>query len=304
MRLALALLTAATLFAQSGTEAPKASSPLLTNSGAAMTVPFACAEDDIQWAGLSCSVEEPCPVFLDLSNVASLGRKIFLTGNFHSAETTLYSLILASEDGGATWTEPVARIRGGELDRIQFIDFEVGWISGSMLHPLPSDAFFLVTTDGGKSWRQKPLLEDGGAGTIQTFWFASRKNGAALLDKGGTGLRYELYESPNGGESWMIRETGEKPIKLPGRPPASDESGWRLSADAKSKTFHVQKQEGDSWKSVAAFRVNAGECKPAVRPDAPPPLNTEAPPPPSTPDAVSEIQLGTPKTNARKKKPK
>ena len=284
----LAILATAGLWAQGGPE----------------RVAVVCTEDDIQWAGLTCSAEDPCPVYLDLANVASLGQRIFLTGNFHSAETTLYSVMLESEDGGATWKEPVARIRGGELDRIQFSDFEAGWISGSMLHPLPSDAFFLLTTDGGKSWRQKPLQEDGGAGTIQTFWFASRKDGAAMLDKGGTGLRYELYESPNGGESWMLRETGEKPIRLPGRPPAGDEGGWRILPDAKSKSLRVQKQEGDGWKSVASFAVSAGECKPAVRPDTPPPVVTESVAAPAAGDAVSEIQLGTPKPDAHKKKKK
>jgi photosystem II stability/assembly factor-like uncharacterized protein len=42
------------------------------------------------------------------------------------------------------------------LDRIQFIDFENGWVSGEVQHPLPRDPFLLATTDGGKTWQRAP----------------------------------------------------------------------------------------------------------------------------------------------------
>ena len=50
----------------------------------------------MEWAGMSCSDEEPCPVYLELAAVESVGNRIFLAGNIHSNAVTLYSLLLAS----------------------------------------------------------------------------------------------------------------------------------------------------------------------------------------------------------------
>ena len=54
------------------------------NIGQPMTVPFHCTDDDIAQSGLTCSEEAPCPVYLDLTAVAALGAKIFVTGNVHT----------------------------------------------------------------------------------------------------------------------------------------------------------------------------------------------------------------------------
>ena len=43
------------------------------------------------------------------------------------------AILLASDDGGKTWTEPVPRLRAAALDQIQFIDLQTGWISGQNL---------------------------------------------------------------------------------------------------------------------------------------------------------------------------
>ena len=50
-------------------------------------------------------------MFLELSNVEAAGNKIFLAGNLHTPTTTLYSILLATEDAGKTWIEPHPRIR-------------------------------------------------------------------------------------------------------------------------------------------------------------------------------------------------
>ncbi len=98
-----------------------------------MRLPFECTEADTQASSLNCSEEEPCAVFLELSSVEAAGNKIFLAGNLHTNTTTLYSVLLATEDAGKTWSEPHPRIRFAGLDQIQFIDFQNGWISGANL---------------------------------------------------------------------------------------------------------------------------------------------------------------------------
>ena len=236
-----------------------------------MTVPFHCTDEDIAQAGLTCSAEAPCPVYVDLTAVAALGAKIFVTGNLHTESATLYSLLLESDDAGETFTEPVARIRGAGLDLVQFPDFEHGWVSGEMLQPLARDPFFLRTSDGAKTWRQQPVFEDGTGGSIQSFWFQGANNGSLVLDKGtNSSTRYQLYESPTGGDTWTVRESSEKPIRIRSMPPPGT-GAWRVRAEAKSHSFSIEKADGENWKPLASFLISAGACKPGEPADPEPP---------------------------------
>lgn len=229
--------------------------------GDPVRIPFHCTDNDIAQGGLTCSEDAPCPVYLELTSVAALGSKIFVTGNLHTESAPLYSVFLESDDSGATWTEPVARIQGAGLDLLQFPDFQHGWASGEMLQPLARDPFFLRTDDGGKTWRRQSIFEDGTAGSIQAFWFEGT-SGSLVLDKGIDGAaRYELYESPTGVDTWTIRESSEKPIRIRSMPPPGT-GLWRVRADAKTQTFVIEKSEGETWKPQAGFLINAGSCKP------------------------------------------
>ena len=193
-----------------------AENPPLQNTGKPMIVDFVCGEEDIRLSGLSCTIDDPCPVFLELASVEAVGNRIFVAGNIHSSTTTLYSVLLSSGDAGKTWREPYERMRLAGLDRIQFIDFENGWVSGEVQHPLPRDPFLLVTTDGGKTWQAHTIFAEPQFGSILQFWFNSRTNGSLVIDRGRTGEsgRYELYETPNAGETWMLRQTNEQPIQM------------------------------------------------------------------------------------------
>jgi len=119
----------------------------IENTGKPMRLPFECTEADTQAASLNCSEQEPCAVFLELSSVEAAGNKIFLAGNLHTNTTTLYSVLLATEDAGKTWNEPHPRIRFAGLDQIQFIDFQNGWIAGANLQSTARDPFLLITTE-------------------------------------------------------------------------------------------------------------------------------------------------------------
>jgi photosystem II stability/assembly factor-like uncharacterized protein len=227
-------------------------------------VPFQCTEDDVAAIGQTCSNTEPCAVYLELSGLDVVGPKLFVTGNLHSDTATIASILLASADGGKTWTEPHPRIRSAGLDQIQFIDFEAGWISGQLLLGTPKDPFLLLTNDGGKTWRAQPIFEDTHPGTIEQFWFDSRTSGALLIDRvqaSETGARHELLETMTGGESWIPRETSASPIRLKRVRPASPNPDWRLRADAASKSYRVEHQEAGRWTMIATFPVRIGECK-------------------------------------------
>ena len=232
----------------------------LENTGKALHVPFECTEADTQASGLSCSEEEPCPVYLELANIEAVGNKLFLPGNLHTPTTTLYSILLATEDAGKTWNEPHPRIRFAGLDQIQFIDFQNGWISGANLQSAPRDPFLLLTTDGGKTWRQRPIYEDSRVAIIERFWFDSPQEGTMLVDSRLEANRHELYETRAGGESWSLRQASANPIRFP-RTREPGPSGWRIRADAPTSSFAVEKSEGERWQKVASFLVHVGSCK-------------------------------------------
>jgi hypothetical protein len=258
------LLTALAAAAAWAQEQPPANSapPVLENSGKPMVLPFRCTEDDIRWAGLSCPAEEPCPVYLELAAAESAAGRIFAAGNIHALDVTLYSVLLASEDAGHTWREAYERIRGASLDHIQFLDAELGWTSGQALSPLPQDPFLLLTTDGGKTWRQRVIFSESRVGSIQQFQIGAKDSGSLIVDRGpgAEGGRYELYESPDAGETWTIKETSDRPFQLKPLPVAP--SAWRVRADGPTQAFHLERRQGERWISAAAFAVKLGACQP------------------------------------------
>ncbi len=274
--------------------------PVLANNGRPMVVSYRCAEEDMTWAGLACSEDEPCRFYLELAAVEPLGNKIFLAGNIHSSSTTLSSIFLASEDSGKTWIEPFERIRGGGLDHIQFVDFENGWVSGQVLQPLPQDPFLLITSDGGKTWRRRPVFGESRGGSILQFGFGSKTAGSLVIDRGepGDSGRYELYETPNGGETWMLREITDRQPKIPRA--GTGNPDWRLRPDAATKSFRVEHRQGERWTSLASFAIPIGTCTAPERerPQAPAAVET-----PSAEPAPAPAPPVKPPPSLRKPRP-
>lgn len=238
--------------------------PVLDNTGKPMVLPFQCTAEDLQWAGLSCTEEEPCPLYLELTAVETAGDRILSAGNIHSTAVTLASVLLASDDAGRTWREVHEHIRGAGLDRLQFLDAETGWASGQVLFPLQQDPFLLVTSDGGKTWRQRAIFSESREnrfGSIHQFSFTAKDSGNLIIDRGqgSDGDRYELYESPDAGESWTIKETSLKPLVLK-RPPVPS-ADWRVRADGPTASFHIEHRQAQRWTSVAGFSVKLAACK-------------------------------------------
>lgn len=285
---AASLLLSAGLLAQP--EAAAAAASALVNSGKPMLVPVQCGSEEINALGLTCSAEEPCPVFLELEGIEAVASKLFLSGNLHTATTTLSSILLFSPDGGKTWSEPHERIPSAGLDQIQFVDFQNGWIAGHQLQALPRDPFFLRTTDGGKTWRRRPVFGESQPGTIEAFWFDSREQGTVLIDRQSSegGGRYARYETMTGGESWMIREVSARAPRL--KRQAGENPAWRVRPHAPSQAYRIEKQEGERWLTVASFLIRAGVCVPTLpepRQEPAPDVEqeTETPPAPATPPA-------------------
>lgn len=251
-------------------------------------IPFRCDAEELETAGVTCSPAQPCPVYLELAAIEPVGGKIFASGNLHTAEATLASILLASDDGGRTWSEPITRYRSAGLDQIQFIDFETGWVAGQMLQGKPHDPFLVVTRDGGKSFQYRPVFDEPRTGIVQQFWFESRKQGQLLIDRmqaTETGARHELYESMTGGDSWGLKQVSASPLTIK-RVHGEENPDWRLRADAASKSYRIEHRENGTWRAVAIFPIRVAECKSAAE--------TALPEPPPEPDDTKPNVLTAP----------
>jgi hypothetical protein len=290
----LCLMQALTQAALAQQSPPPQQSLILRNSGEPLRVPFTCSEEEIQSVGLLCTEDEPCSIYLELNGLATAGKKFFLAGNLHSSSATISSIILASDDAGATWKEPSPRLRGASLDQLEFYDLEHGWAAGELQYPLPRDPFFLLSTDGGNSWRKQQVTEDGGAGALQRFWFDSPQHGELIVDAGrsAVGGRYLDWESETGGESWSIRSSTGEPPKMKRAPPVAENSDFRLRASADGKAYHVEKRLEEKWEPVASFLIEVASCKiKAMEAKEPPPATLSTEPAPEK-DDVEEPHSG------------
>ncbi|MGE5488881.1 MAG: WD40/YVTN/BNR-like repeat-containing protein [bacterium] len=259
-----AVLLAAAALCAAQEPATEPAGPVLVNTGKPMSVPFACAENMLRANGLTCPASQPCPVYLDLGGVEAAGNLIFVAGHLHAESATLESVLLASSDGGKTWREAHERISGAALDRVRFIDFENGWVSGQHLRGFARDAFFLISNDGGRTWRERPVAGESRAGAIERFEFDSKSHGVAWIDRAPAvagSERWEQWETTDGGDPWTRVRVAAAPPETASRPAA-----WRIVPDARSGAFNVERRDDGRWQPVAGFLIRAGECREAELP--------------------------------------
>jgi hypothetical protein len=254
--------------------------PVFEYAGRPLPLTAVCGDDEILEFGLTCAVDEPCPVYLDLSFADMAGARLVLAGNFHTGSATLSSVLLLSEDAGKTWSEPHPRIRGALLDQVQFTDSRHGWAAGQIAGAIPRDPFFLHTADGGRTWRRLPVFDETFYGAIEHFWFENKSQGTLMLDRvrgGARAGRYMRLDTADGGDTWTARESAMKP--WPGkraRGATSLNPALRLRPDAKTRSHTLELRQDGKWTTLAAFAVSAGECRPE-----PPKVEPE---PPSAPE--------------------
>ena len=253
--------------------------PVLIYSGQPLVFDSHCGEEEIAECGLTCSFDEPCQVYLEPASIAAAGSKLLVAGNFHTESATLSSLLLVSDDGGRTWEETWPRASGVALDLAQFVDFATAYVAGHTAGALPRDPFLLKTADGGAHWIRLPLFEEGSVGLIESMRFDSATRGAVVVDRGRPGAgRFVTLETEVGATAWTMREASATRTKLPAN---GEPASWRISADAPSRAFRIQHQDGRAWTIAAAFAVQAGTCtppKPVLR--EPPAREPDPPAPP------------------------
>ena len=219
-------------------------------------VDYTCPAEDVDAFGLTCSEDQPCAVYFEVSAVNSMGSRVFVAGDIHTATITLYGVLLSTDDGGASWEESIPRIKSAAFDQFQAISNR-SWLSGHHIEPLPKDPFFLVTIDGGKTWRQRALFEETRFGSIAQFHFDAVTTGELIFDDSvGKTTHQELYATMSGGENWDLRQTSTKPLHL-----KATESQWIVTAATGSKTYLIERIVNGKKEAFARFLIHIGDCK-------------------------------------------
>ena len=128
--------------------------------------------------------------FDGMRGIAAGGRGV---GNSLEAQDTSVTVIIGTEDGGATWEERfVGSARGSWAWKISFPTPAVGYVATQ--GPSPG-GIVLKTTDGGQTWTEIDLP------TTMSFWgigFVTSLRGWVAGD--------EVFETADGGATWELAD--------------------------------------------------------------------------------------------------
>jgi photosystem II stability/assembly factor-like uncharacterized protein len=170
---------------------------------------------------------------IDLSKQAGM----ILDVKFHDAKTGFVAasgvsasgegdaLILMTKDGGATWA-PVWR-SGRKLEnawKMSWPSRKVGYATVQSYDEAAGTRRVIIkTTNGGRSWRELPLVDRKG---VQEF-------GIGFLDeqRGWVGTRDTGYETRDGGKSWSPIEMGRAVNKIRILKTADGARGFAIGTD-------------------------------------------------------------------------
>ena len=158
-----------------------------------------------------------------------------------------YPIILATTDGGATWTKQYnpRGIDEGQLGSVSFGDATHGWATGGKLGELSGD-LVLATSDGGATWTEQATGAAGGVDFVDAAhgWIADGTTIVATTDGGSnwtsqsvgvpvdevsfsdvsngyaTGPDGDIATTTDGGADWQVRA------------PADIATPWPLLFDA------------------------------------------------------------------------
>jgi hypothetical protein len=235
--------------------------------GPTVALSTVCDVGRLEYAGIRCSADRPCDLFLELVSVASEGDWVVLAGEVHTADATYESVVLSSKDGGLTWAESAERIAAGGIESISMVDAQTAFVAGQQGDTATGEMpFLLVTDDGGESWETR-MVETGGEkveGLVVTFQADTTSHGYLILEQlAATGDPYRLYETYNGGRSWSIRQISADKPQIPGPRLALRNEDWSLRPDSSSGEFIVAKRsssELSGWAEQGRFAGDVGSC--------------------------------------------
>ena len=226
-----------------------------------------CEVDRLEYAGIRCSTDRPCELFVELVSVASQGNWVVLAGEVHTADATYESVVLSSADGGVTWIESSERIAAGGIESISIIDAQTAFVAGQQGDTATGEIpFLLVTEDGGVSWEERTVSAGGEKveGLVVAFQADTTSHGYLILEQlAATSDPYRLYETYTGGLSWSIRQISADKPQIPGPRLALRTEDWSIRPDSSSGEYIVAKRsssESSGWAEQGRFSGAVGSC--------------------------------------------
>jgi len=119
------------------------------------------------------------------------------------------ALIIATRDGGSTWTKVYQSSRPYELTwKVSFPTRETGYATIQNYNPdtTQSQRYVAKTTDGGLTWREIPLVNE----------YPVRQFGVGFVDAnlGWVGASNDGYQTTDGGANWSFVEMGRAVNKI------------------------------------------------------------------------------------------
>lgn len=130
----------------------------------------------------------------ELYSIRFSGKKRgWVVGSVSRRDVVVDSLILHTDDGGASWVRQLPHVRE-ELIHLDFVNDERGWVVGA-------NGTILFTRDGGQNWTKQ---DTGTQATLYHVDFRNERVGWAVGERG------TLLKTTDGGETWS-------PVSLPVR---------------------------------------------------------------------------------------
>jgi len=137
-------------------------------------------------------------------------KKGWVVGSVSKTDRVSDSILLYTEDGGATWRRQRAPSRL-ELIHIEFANDKRGWIVGT-------GGIILATVDGGESWTKQDAKT---TATIYHLDFRSEKKGIAVGERG------TILRTIDGGNTWTTIAIKSRATLLSVKF-VDDNSGWAI----------------------------------------------------------------------------
>jgi photosystem II stability/assembly factor-like uncharacterized protein len=136
-------------------------------------------------------------------------KRGFIASSSHADVAEANAVILATEDGGATWTQVYRSTRPFETTwKLSFPTPDTGYCTIQSYNPDPtaSQRFVAKTTDGGRTWSEVPLVDD----------HKVREFGIAFLDAevGWIGAVPHGFGTVDGGKTWEPVDFGNAVNKI------------------------------------------------------------------------------------------
>lgn len=210
---------------------------LLVAGGRVGGPPWLLLSEDVGTSWRAIDLSEHCGMVLDVRFFTDRIGLVAAASSSDVAES--HGLILRTEDGGETWERVYESKRPFELTwKMDFPSRSVGYCTVQSYDPDPASSrrYIARTRDGGRTWRELPLIDD----------VSVRPFGVGFLDEvtGFVGATPHGFVTRDGGTTWAPTDMGNAVNKIRVLPFDADGDG--VAEGARAYAIGVQVQRLDA----------------------------------------------------------